>query len=473
MRAQVLYSAFLTMAFAGCASSTAPGPSAAAPAAPIRLGSPCWQADEAILALAASPDGRILATGDAAGQVRLLDARSGAVLRTFADHARGVRALAVSPDGDLLASVGAANRAVLRRMADGARIGEVEVSEQGYGFYAAAAFSPDGRILAVGSLGTGVVLLDAASGRETARWSVPGFGAYRASSLSWSSDGTKVVCGCADGSVKVLGAFTGRVLRDHRDAKESWNPWFVFAEMVDPSGALAAVRYDGNLDRWDADGAGGTLLADPEMKFPAAALSPAGDRIAVAARDGTLRWLDPAAGTEVGRFQVSRRALLAVAFVGGPDRIAVAGEEGVIRVLDARTGAVLAGPEGHIGPVYSVAASPDGSRVATGGRDGTVRVWDAATGRELECSQFPYDRPVYSVGFSKHDVEVDAGAAYSGGGETEPADTVPGLREALEPGVEVLAVSLSPDGHTAWAARTDGTVVGYDLAALRAATMER
>lgn len=56
----------------------------------------------ALLSLAYSPDGRILAGGDAAGNVHLWDAGSGELLRTIAAHTDAVQALAFRPDGYLL-----------------------------------------------------------------------------------------------------------------------------------------------------------------------------------------------------------------------------------------------------------------------------------------------------------------------------------------------------------------------------------
>lgn len=471
MRARVP-AAVLAMALAGCASGGVPAPTPREPADPVRLGSGLWQSDESVLALAASPDAKLLATGDAAGRVRLLDAGSGSVLCEFADHDRAVQALAFSADGRRLASVGN-GKAVLRLIEDGAVLGEVKAPTPGYYMFAAAAFSPDGATLAVGGVDAGVILLDAVTGRETGRWNLQTWGV---SSLSFSTDGKAVVCGCGEGAVRVVEVTSGRVLRTYRNAKSSFTPWYRVAAFLDDAGTVGSVRHDGFLDRWGVDGTGGTLLEDPGTKFPAAALSPARDWITVAARDGTLRWLDPTSGAETARFQVSERALLAVAFVGGPDRVAVAGEDGAIRILDSRTGAVLAGPDGHLGPVYCVAVAPDGRSVVTGGRDGTVRTWDTVTGKELRVDRLGGDpgqpRPVYGISFDENgECEVDAGASFRWDFDREPADTVPGLREATQSGVEVMAVAHSPDGHTVWAARSDGTVVGYDRESLRAATM--
>src|SRR5207248_6175499 len=56
------------------------------------------------LALAYSPDGKVLAASGMTGEVHLLDAGTGRELAVLRGHRGTVRALAFSPDGRLLAS---------------------------------------------------------------------------------------------------------------------------------------------------------------------------------------------------------------------------------------------------------------------------------------------------------------------------------------------------------------------------------
>ena len=470
---------------AACAGPGSP----AAPSEAVRLGSDHWKSGEAILSLAATPDGALLAAGDASGTVRILDAADGSALRAFEDHDRAVRALAFSPDGSLLASVGEDRRAVLRRTADGSRVGEFRIDDDGRYAFASAAFSPDGATLAAGSLDAGVILLDAATARETARWDLQTWGV---SSIAWSADGGSVLCGGGDGAVRVVEPSTGRVLRVLREPKPAWSAHFVLAAPAGSDGSVAAVRVDGIVDLWAGDGSGGAVLEEAGASFPCAV--PASDgTILLAARDGTLRRVDPRDGRETARFPVSPRALVAICPVGATGRVAAAGEEGAIRILDAATGAFLAGPEGHLGPIYCIAPSPDGRRVATGGRDGSVRLWDAATGADRGVL-YRADGPVYAVAFSADGTEVAAGGwdgalrrfrADDGAPVGTPItaeDPVIAIRAGPEGGFEtergypprlpvadpstraaVLATAVSPDGRVEWRARSDGTAVGRPL----------
>src|SRR4051794_3725377 len=59
-----------------------------------------------VMAVAFSPDGKVLASGSRDGTIRLWDPQAGELKRTLAEHAGDVYDVTFSPKGDLMASGG-------------------------------------------------------------------------------------------------------------------------------------------------------------------------------------------------------------------------------------------------------------------------------------------------------------------------------------------------------------------------------
>lgn len=87
-----------------------------------------------------------------------------------------------------------------------------------------------------------------------------------------------------------------------------------------------------------------------------------------------------------------------VAFSAAGDRLASASWDETVRVWDAETGKLLRTLKGHTDWVSSVAFSAAGDRLASASYDQTVRVWDAKTGQLLHT--FEHTAWIESIAFS-------------------------------------------------------------------------
>ncbi|MFB4302543.1 WD40 repeat domain-containing serine/threonine protein kinase [Actinomadura sp. NTSP31] len=116
--------------------------------------------DIEIRAMAASPDGRTLATDGAEGHVLLWDVATGKVTRTLPGSSAD-NAVAFGPRGATL--VGGADNIVLWDVATGARI---RLFGSMRGAATSIALSSDGRTLAVGGASSATLLWDVATGRK-------------------------------------------------------------------------------------------------------------------------------------------------------------------------------------------------------------------------------------------------------------------------------------------------------------------
>ncbi|MFJ6940386.1 NB-ARC domain-containing protein [Streptomyces sp. NPDC101132] len=395
-----------------------------------------------VLALAAGPHGRWLASGGQDGAVRfwarhdgpgavdgtrdgagaVARTRDGGVRTELRAHAGQVDALAVAPDGEWLASAGS----------DGAvRIWDAPVTGASGPARADGRAAPDRRAGAPGA--------PRQRGTERPRAGRPA--ADRPEPLA-------LVAVPADGA-RFLTADR------HRGAVRVWT--------LDGRGSAHDPGYGGG-ERWLAvtpDGAPVSLdshgvvsvagaYLQPALPVTACALSGDGHWLVAVDRQGTVRLFDLRTGTGLRdhraglrdhwagqpgpgpddlydrstevRTHVPRRPgpAFAAAFARDGSRYATADADGVVRVRDRETGRcteyrgfghrpgplVLApdgswlacgdGPDvrlrrggsgdllcGHTGAVLSLAASPDGAWLASTADDGALRIWDAVSGRAV------------------------------------------------------------------------------------------
>jgi WD40 repeat protein len=188
-----------------------------------------------------SPRGSVLAIGQPGGAIKLFDATSGDVLRSWAWNTgssgrngsmdAGVLSLAFSPDGKTLVggTMGGLNggmpqvTVILWETSTGKerfrlRSGIQGMDDNELGFIFALLdqmalaihFSPDGKTLVIGTF-TGVHVVDAFTGKDITSYSGRMmFG----KTATFSSDGKLLFVGKVDGTLRVLDAATGRTLRD-------------------------------------------------------------------------------------------------------------------------------------------------------------------------------------------------------------------------------------------------------------------
>jgi WD40 repeat protein len=349
--------------------------------------------------LAFSPDGGMLASGEVKS-VALWDVTNRRQIGTLNGNSAAVLAVAVSPDGKVLASVDEDEAIALWDTENGG----VLRSLGGPGDAVAGVFSPDGRTLASGDTGGNVTLWDVASGKISR--TLAGHTAD-VLSVAFSPDGKLLGSGSSDNTIKLWdGARLLRTLNTQEQQRmlTFGNPLSgpvpntpdspgidnqINSVAFSPDGKLlASGGLNGIVKLWSTEnGATQRVLnnrPDYESKsISSVVFSPNGRLLVAGDTGGAIMLWDAASGRLLRTVPGGAdREIKSIAFSPDSKSLASGNSDNTITIWDAASGRALRTLAGHSGAVNSVAFSPNGKLLYSGSADGTAKVWDLASGEQ-------------------------------------------------------------------------------------------
>ena len=282
--------------------------------------------------VAFSRDGKVLASGDASGAVKLWDVASRRLFATLATRLARIVRVSFSADGRALATADEMGKVTVWNFATREAVWTHEGGNP-EGFQ----LSPVGNLIGVtkGAVGgdnsnSAALVIDWTTGKEVLR------AAPRLDFEAFSPDGK-------------LAFITGP---DHTEIWELENG--------------RRVRTITNFAYW---------------AFP----SPDGRSLAELPRTGTeIALLDLTDHKPPALLRLSSGAVTSLAFSPDSTLLAGAGSGQVVRVWDAATQREVARLQGHVGAVTGVAFSPDGQLLATSSADHTVMLWPTTWQKNFE-----------------------------------------------------------------------------------------
>ncbi len=336
------------------------------------------------------------------------------------DAGAPVDAVAFSPDGMVLASGDWLGRVVLRDPVTGADKFAAKQSQ----YVHAVAYSPDGKTLATGASDGQVRLLDSTTGDEQA---VLPISKEAILCVTFSPDGKQLAAAGYDNSIYLCDLATRRVVQ-----KLQGHGWWVWSVAFSPSGdELVSASQEGKAIVWRRDGNEFKQLTEfTGHRGPVygAAWSPTQNLIATAGYDNTICVWNPAdvqpidiakrlegaadPPTKYRRLEGHAGPVRSVAFSTDGAQLVSASHDNTVRVWNVADGKLTQTLRGHASRVKTAVFSPDGALIASGGQDHRVRLWDAAGYRETQILRAPFVKGRVLAG---HDDAVLA-ARYSADG---------------------------------------------------------
>ncbi len=336
------------------------------------------QALGTVLSVAFSPDSKILATGDASGEIYFWSVKDYERILTFSGHINWVRSIAFSPDGRILASGGDDRTVKLWNTSTSQCLQTLQGHTQQL---RSVAFSPNGRILASGSIDQTVRLWDVQTSRCLDTWEGH---TDEINSVTFSPDSSVLATASSDRTLRLWNVNTAeclKTLRGHTDG--------ILSVTFSPDGQiLASSSIDQTVRLWDIHT--GECLKTLQGHLDAVrsvTFSFDGRILASGGTDQTVRLWDVHTGECFKILQEHTDWVRSVTFSSNNQILASGGDDPTARLWDINTGECIKTLQGYHHVVSSAAFSPDGHTLASGSKDGILRLWNTSTGKCFKTLQ--------------------------------------------------------------------------------------
>lgn len=339
----------------------------------------------AILAVACSPNGRVVATSDTNGNIHIWQTQDYALISTLPGNGRWIWAVAFSPDGQTVASAGSDTLVRLWQIADLAQMTSREDNVTCQHAQLAAhtdtifgiAFSPNGQYLASASADQTVRLWDLTH-KAPPQTLIGHTGTVYA--VAFSPDGRLLASASRDHTVRLWLVHTGeclQVLEEHQAPLVTLyfsvdGCWLVTAS----NDSMLRVWQIASGERADAPVAilHHTVINDA-TELSALALSPDGSLIAANGPDATIRLWQRATGTLVTTLHGHTESIQSLTFHPDGKRLISGGWDQAVYFWDVTIGQPLRILRGYTNAINALTLSPNGQIVVSGNADGMLCLW--------------------------------------------------------------------------------------------------
>jgi WD40 repeat protein/DNA-binding CsgD family transcriptional regulator len=409
-----------------------------------------------LLSIAFNKSGKLIATGDRNGEVRIWLVENLTLLSSFVGHDSGVRCVSFSPDNQTIASSGEDHLIKLWDI----NTGDCRQTLKGHRDYVRSVeFSPDGHLLASGSDDKSIKLWDVKTGKCVRKLSSH---TNFVRSVVFSQDGL-ILASCAeDKIIKLWYIPTGDCIKELIDHKDR-----IYSIALTPdSKIIASGSEDKTVKLWNLEtGKCYQTLTGHSQGIWSVAFSPDGKILASGSEDKTVKLWDMGNGKCLKTLQGDDSRVWSVAFTKQPEDgkvlLASGSDDSTLRLWDVVTGQCLKTLQGYASRIWSVKFNPAGNILASASDDSYIRLWNPDTG---ECYQTlaGHQRGVWCTAFSPNGELLASG---SGDRSVKLWDVKTGNRVATFLGHHrgIWSVKFSPDGELLASGSGDRSVKFWNI----------
>jgi len=409
-----------------------------------------------IFAMAASRDGRLLATFDTHSKIRLWRVADGQQLLVWDGHLGWSRAVTFGFQGDTLVSGGEDGTIKLWALSDGS----CRQTLQGHiGVVLSVACDVQGNTLVSGGEDGTVKLWALSDGR--CHQTLQGHSSW-VLSVACSPQGKTLVSSGADRTIKLWDINTGNCLKTLQGHKET----VFFVSFSADSKTLVSASEDQTVKLWNVK-TGECLKTLPILSgkksllaWPVA-FSSHHQILAIGGSDRTIKLWDISTGQQVRTLQGHSREIRSLVFSPQDHTLIASDEDQTLKVWDISDGSCLKTFQGYSSGVCSIAISPDGETLVSGSTDRMVRLWNVSDGKCLRTIE-GHTSWVRGVAYSP-----DGKTVASGGADllVKIWDVSNGkcLRSFKGHANMVVAITYNPQGTTVGVASVDQAVRVWNI----------
>jgi WD40 repeat protein len=408
-----------------------------------------------ISAISLSPDGKLLASGDKSGVIKLWDIIARKEIRTLREETTEVKALAFNSQATTLACLDVDGRVTVLEARSGKKLNTVKVPGDSF------ALRQGGDLIAAVSQGFAITLWSVSSGKQVRELKGTGEGAG-VSTLTFGSGRILAGIGNFSGPLRGWDIDTGQELFNVIDKGRSPT-----ALAFSPNGKTL-TQNTGQIKFWSLDGsAGPRTLGDRYSSVKAFGYSPDGQKLVIASDyNGSFMLCHAETGEMIRKFSGHTATVKTFAISPDGKLLASGSEDHSIKLWEIETGQNLATLAGHDKGIEYVAFTPDGQRLVSSEWTRVI-CWDLKSRKQIYSSsiRFPValsdDGKWLATANSEDNDIITVWDAANGAPLRELRQPV-----KIETGLSsnVSALAFSPSGRTLAAGYTRGTITIWEPA---------